>query len=85
MATGLIVGESLMGVLYAGIVAAAEQAGSDNAGEVLALVEDFPAAIPLGILLFSALVAGLYWRTSRAALGAPALDDPHEPREAAIR
>ena len=85
MATGLIVGESLMGVLYAAIVATAEQAGSENAGEVLALVEDFPAAIPLGILLFSALVAGLYWRTSRAALGAPALDDPHEPREAAIR
>jgi putative OPT family oligopeptide transporter len=85
MATGLIVGESLMGVLYAGIVAAAEQAGSANAGEVLALVEDFPAAIPLGILLFSGLVAGLYWWTSRAALNAGPLDEAGEPRQAAIR
>jgi len=85
MATGLIVGESLMGVLYAGIVAAAEQAGSENAGEVLALVHDFPAAVPLGIVLFTALVAGLYAWTSRAARTAPALDEPLEPREAAIR
>ncbi|MCW3796466.1 oligopeptide transporter, OPT family [Sphingomonas sp. BN140010] len=85
MATGLIVGESLMGVLYAGIVAAAEQAGSENAGEVLAVVEDFPLAIPLGIVLFTALVAGLYAWTSRAARSAPAADEPLEPREAAIR
>jgi len=85
MATGLIVGESLMGVLYAGIVAAAEQAGSENAGEVLALVEDFPASIPLGIILFTGLIAGLYAWTSRAARSAPAAEEPREPREAAIR
>ncbi|GAA4001115.1 OPT family oligopeptide transporter [Sphingomonas humi] len=85
MATGLIVGESLMGVLYAAIVAGAERAGSENAGEVLALVADFPWAVPLGILLFTALVLGLYGWTRGAARTAPALDDPREPSEATYR
>ncbi|MEA1071963.1 OPT family oligopeptide transporter [Sphingomonas sp. LY160] len=75
MATGLIVGESLMGVLYAGIVAAAERGGSENAGEVLALVEDFPAAVPAGLLLFAVLIAGLYaWTRGRARDGLPAAE-----------
>jgi len=85
MATGLIVGESLMGVLYAAIVAGAERAGSENAGEVLALVEDFALAVPLGILLFSGLIAALYARTAGAAKSAPMLDDPREPSEATYR
>lgn len=85
MATGLIVGESLMGVLYAAIVAGAERAGSENAGEVLALVEDFPWAVPLGILLFTALVVGLYAWTSRAARSAPLVDEPLQPSEATYR
>lgn len=68
MATGLIVGESLMGVVYAGLVAAAERAGSEDAAGVLAVVEAFPLAVPLGILLFSAAIAFLYLSTrSKAA------------------
>ena len=73
MATGLIVGESLMGVLYAALVAGAERAGSENSAEVLALVHDFGWATPLGILLFSAAIAYLYMATrnkAKAALAA---------------
>jgi hypothetical protein len=67
MATGLIVGESLMGVLYAALVAAAERAGSENSAEVLAVVEGFGWATPLGILLFIASIAFLYMTTRRKA------------------
>ena len=42
MATGLIVGESLMGVVYAFAVAGAEKAGSKDSANVLALVEPYP-------------------------------------------
>jgi len=69
MATGLIVGESLMGVVYAGLVAAAERAGSEDAAGVLAVVEAYPLAAPLGILLFSAAIAFLYLSTKRKAAG----------------
>ena len=65
MATGLIVGESLMGVVYAGLVAAAERAGSEDAAGVLAVVEEYPLAVPLGILVFSAAIAFLYLSTRR--------------------
>jgi putative OPT family oligopeptide transporter len=67
MATGLIVGESLMGVVYAGLVAAAERAGSEDAAGVLAVVEEHALAAPLGILLFSAAIAYLYAATRRKA------------------
>jgi putative OPT family oligopeptide transporter len=67
MATGLIVGESLMGVVYAGLVAAAERAGSDDAAGVLAVVEENALAVPLGILLFSAAITFLYASTRRKA------------------
>ena len=67
MATGLIVGESLMGVVYAGLVAAAERAGSEDAAGVLAVVEENALAVPLGILLFSAAIAYLYAATRRKA------------------
>ncbi len=72
MATGLIVGESLMGVVYAGLVAAAERAGSEDAAGVLAVVEAYPLAAPLGILLFSAAIAFLYVSTRRKAVEASA-------------
>ncbi|QIK79151.1 oligopeptide transporter, OPT family [Sphingomonas piscis] len=85
MATGLIVGESLMGVLYAGIVAAAERAGSENAGEVLALVEEFPLATPLGIILFTAIILGLYAWTRGQAKDAPATAEPDAEVEATYR
>ena len=56
MATGLIVGESLFGVVFAGIVAAS---GSDAP---LAIVgEDFETwAIGIGVVLFVATVLALY-------------------------
>ena len=63
MATGLIVGESLFGVVFAGIVAAS---GSDAP---LAIVgEGFENwAVALGIVLFVATVLGLYRMTRRSA------------------
>jgi putative OPT family oligopeptide transporter len=79
LATGLIVGESLFGVLFAGIVAAT---GKDTP---LALVYNNPWAVPLGILVFAASVLGLYlWTRSSAAVGAPG-DDAATPPEATFR
>jgi len=57
MATGLIVGESLFGVAFAGIVAGS---GSDAP---LALVEEFGWAVPLSVLVFATAILGLYART----------------------
>ncbi len=67
MATGLIVGESLMGVAYAAVVAGAERAGSEDSAGVLVIFGENPWAIPIGILLFSASIAFLYTRTKRQA------------------
>ena len=87
MATGLIVGESLMGVLYAGLVAGAERAGSANSADVLALVETFEWAVPLGILVFSASIILLYAKTRNEAATAPIVagDDVIPPPEATVR
>jgi putative OPT family oligopeptide transporter len=60
-ATGLIVGESLFGVAFAGIAAAT---GSPDA---LAVVEELPFATPLGMVLFAGGIAWLYARTRKAA------------------
>ncbi len=85
MATGLIVGESLMGVLFAAIVAGAERAGSPNSGEVLALVEDFAWAVPLGLMLFFGSIAWLYSWTRGQAKDAPLNDEPLADVGAAVR
>jgi uncharacterized oligopeptide transporter (OPT) family protein len=63
MATGLIVGESLFGVVFAGIVAAS---GSDAP---LAVVGEGFAnwALVLGVAVFVGTVLALYRRTRRAA------------------
>jgi putative OPT family oligopeptide transporter len=62
LATGLIVGESLFGVIFAGIVAAT---GKDAP---LAIVKDFAWAVPLGIVVFAVAVLGLYaWTRKQAA------------------
>ena len=61
MATGFIVGESLFGVAFAGIVA-----GTDSDAP-LALVGESHWAVPLSILLFAAVIAGLYARLRRWA------------------
>ncbi len=63
MATGLIVGESLFGVVFAGIVAAS---GSDAPLAVVG--EDFENwAIVLGVVLYVATILGLYRATRRSA------------------
>jgi putative OPT family oligopeptide transporter len=67
LATGLIVGESIMGVVYAAIVA------TTRADAPLALVAENPWAVPLGILVFAVVVVGFYaWtqRETRKALAA---------------
>ena len=81
MATGLIVGESLFGVAFAGIVAAT------RSDAPLAVVSDFPLAVPLGLILFTASIGLLYFKT-RSDGGAPLRDTGDgtlPPREAGIR
>jgi len=60
-ATGLIVGDSLFNVVFAGLVA-----GSDNP-DVLAIREEAGWATPLGIVLFVAAIVALYAWTRRRA------------------
>ncbi len=85
MATGLIVGESIMGVVYAGAVAAAEKAGSPDSANVLALVEPYSGVFLVSLLVFSAGIAGLYlWTRSRAS-DAPSPDDGPIVEEATYR
>jgi putative OPT family oligopeptide transporter len=61
LATGLIVGESIMGVVYAGTVAAT------RSDAPLALVAENAWAVPIGIIVFLALVLGFYAWTRREA------------------
>lgn len=69
MATGLIVGESLMGVAFAAIVASAEKAGSTNSAEVLALIAENPWAVPAGAIVFAGSIAALYiWVKGRVKI-----------------
>ncbi len=71
MATGLIVGESLMGVAYAAVVAGAERAGSEDSAAVLAIFGENPWATPMGILLFAGAITYLYaWTRRKAAVPA---------------
>jgi putative OPT family oligopeptide transporter len=65
MATGLIVGESLFGVAFAAIVGA-----TDNDAP-LALVEEFPMAVPLGLLAFAGSLAWLYYAKTRKEAAEP--------------
>jgi putative OPT family oligopeptide transporter len=61
LATGLIVGESLFGVVFAMIVGATQQ------DTPLALVAENPWAQPLSIVIFTVAVLGLYAWTKREA------------------
>jgi hypothetical protein len=79
LATGVIVGESLFGVIFAGIVAAT------NSDAPLALVHNFGWAVPFGLILFVVLVGGLYLWTKGQASTAPATEQFPEPREANYR
>ena len=79
LATGLIVGESIMGVVYASIVAATE---SDTP---LALVEGNPWAVPISIVAFTVVILGFYaWTKRQAAVSALPGDDAPTP-EATFR
>jgi len=67
LATGFIVGESLFGVLFAGIVA-----GSGSDAPLAVVGEPFEtAAILIGLLLFVGAIAYSYRRTRAAADSAP--------------
>ena len=86
MATGLIVGESLMGVVYAFAVAGAEKAGSADSAGVFGLVEPYPAVMLVSVIVFSAAIAALYFWTRSKATDAPAPADAGFPgQEADIR
>jgi putative OPT family oligopeptide transporter len=79
MATGLIVGESLMGVVFAFAVAGAEKAGSKDSANVLALVEPYSAVILVSLAVFALAIAALYvWTKGRASV-APAFDEAPTP------
>ncbi|MFC5937901.1 OPT family oligopeptide transporter [Corynebacterium choanae] len=80
MATGLIVGESLFGVLYAGIIAATGN------GDPLAVVGDsYPATIAnwAGFILFAGLIIGCYLWVKNLAVRTAAATPPPAQREQA--
>lgn len=58
-ATGLIVGDSLFNIVFAGVVAS-----TDNP-DALALVQDFTFALPVGITAFASILIYAYWRMQR--------------------
>jgi len=61
LASGLIVGESLFGVILAGLIV-----GTDN-GTPLAVVGDAFPAVMVGAIAFAVVVAGLYlWTMGKA-------------------
>jgi putative OPT family oligopeptide transporter len=84
MATGLIVGESLMGVIYAALVAAAEKAGSSDSAAVLAVVDENPWAVPLALALFALTIGALYSWTRRSAAEPPATGEAPADERAAV-
>jgi putative OPT family oligopeptide transporter len=75
MATGLIVGESLMGVVYAFAVAGAEKAGSPDSANVLALIAPYSQVMIVSMAVFAVAIGGLYFWTKNRATDAPAPDD----------
>jgi len=62
-ATGLIAGESLFGVIFAGI------AGASGSPTVLQLLPEFAPALPLGLIAFAGAIFYLYSSTKKAAQG----------------
>ena len=86
MATGLIVGESLMGVVYAFAVAGAEKAGSTDSANVFGLVQPYSAVMWVSLVVFSVAIAALYYWTKNRATDAPvAGDTAFPPTEATPR
>ncbi len=79
LATGLIVGESIMGVVYAGTVAAT------RSDAPLALIAENSWAVPIGITVFLVIVLGFYAWTRREAALAPVPGDDAVAPEATYR
>src|SRR3954462_10026330 len=80
MATGLIVGESLMGVVYAFAVAGAEKAGSADSAGVFGLVAAYPAGMLVSLVGFAGAIGALYFWPKGRASDAPAPgDDAYAP------
>jgi putative OPT family oligopeptide transporter len=77
LATGLIVGESLFGVVFAGIVAAT------NKDTPLAVIAPYPWVEAVSVIVFAVAVLGLYSWTRNQAASAPELAEDHitPPRE----
>jgi hypothetical protein len=71
----MIVGESLMGVVYAGAVAGAEKAGSADSANVFALIPAYPSVMVVSLVVFALAILGLYFWTKSRASDAPAPDD----------
>ena len=85
MATGLIVGESLMGVVYAAAVAGAEKAGSEDSASVFALIPAYSTVMVVSLVVFSAAIGALYFWTKGRAADAPAPGDDAIAPEATYR
>ena len=85
MATGLIVGESLMGVVYAFAVAGAEKAGSPTAPTCSRLIEPYSAVMLVSLVVFCAAIAALYFWTKGKASDAPSPIDGPIVEEATYR
>jgi putative OPT family oligopeptide transporter len=85
MATGLIVGESLMGVVYAFAVAGAERAGSADSAGVFGLVPAYPAVMLVSLIVFAGAIGALYFWTRSRASDAPAPGDDAIAPEATYR
>ena len=77
LATGLIVGESLFGVIFAGIVAATGKEAP------LAIMEPYSMVGPVSLVVFVVAVLGLYAWTRKEAASAPEVPENHiaPPRE----
>ena len=74
LATGLIVGESLFGVIFAGIVAAT------NKDAPLAVVGAYPMVSIVSVVVFAVAVLGLYaWTRNQAATSPDAPGDHAKP------
>ena len=85
MATGLIVGESLMGVVYAFAVAGAERAGSADSAGVFGLVPAYSSVMLVSLIVFAAAIGALYFWTKSRASDAPAPADGGIADEATYR
>jgi hypothetical protein len=74
LATGLIVGESIMGVVYASVVAATQNDAP------FALIAENPWAVPISLVAFVVVVLGFYaWTRKQAAVPAVRGDDMPTP------